>query len=94
MTIGAFLVFVGLWAGFVYSLIVDPTLPGQAWAWLRGLDAPVQAAVWVAILPMAVGLWAWVSTWPLPVGILLGLGIVAWSVAAMTRMLRLALTRR
>jgi hypothetical protein len=53
----------------------------------------MRIVVWVGILPIAVGLWAWVSAVPLPVAALVGMGIMAWSLASAVRVSRLVSSR-
>lgn len=91
--IGGFAVFVVLWAGLAYSLLVDPSLPDRVWAWLRGLETIPQAVVWIAILPIAVGLWAWTSSGPPLVVTLVVLGMVAWTLVAVGGLLRVVRSR-
>lgn len=89
MTVGAFVVFAMLWAGLAYAQLADRTLPGDAWTWLRALEPVPQVVVWIVVLPIAVGLWIWTSEWPPLVGALLGLVLVAWSVAGLSGVVRL-----
>lgn len=88
VAIGAFAVFVALWVGLAWSLLVDPSLPDEAWAWLRGLDTAPQVVAWIAVLPIGVGLWAWTSSWPPLVLVLVGLGMVAWTLVAVAGVVR------
>lgn len=82
VAVGAFGIFVVMWIGFAYALMVDPELLDEAWQWLRELPAPVQVVVWILILPIAVGLWIWESSWSPIVGLLLAAGMVGWTLVA------------
>jgi len=89
LTVGAFAVFVLMWAGFAYALAVDPAVLDDAWAWFQGLQMPLAVVVWIVFLPLVVGLWIWESTWPPLVGLALGLGMLAWTLASVSSTIRL-----
>jgi hypothetical protein len=82
IAVGAFAIFVVMWAGFAYALLVDPGILDRAWDWLSSLPAPVAVVVWVLILPIAIGLWIWQSSWSPLVGALLAIGMVGWTFVA------------
>lgn len=88
IAIAGFAVFVVLWVGLAYSMVVDASLPEEAWAWLRGLETVPQIVAWIAILPIAVGLWTWTSSWPPIVFALVGLGMVGWTLVAVAGVFR------
>jgi hypothetical protein len=93
LAVGASVVFIALWAGLAWALLVDPELPAAAWTWLRGLEPAVQVLAWLAILPIAVGLWAWTASWPPPVAVLVVLLLAAWTASAIDGTIRLLRAR-
>jgi len=86
--VGAFAMFILLWIGFAIVALGDPRAFDPTWQWLRGLPTPVAQVVWVAFLPLAVGLWIWETTWPPAVGLLLGAGMVCWTLVAVAGLVR------
>jgi len=86
--VGAFAMFVVLWAGFALALRGDRGFVDSTWQWLRGLPVPIQPIVWVVILPIAVGLWIYESTWSPTVGLLLAIGMVGWTLVAVAGLVR------
>jgi hypothetical protein len=60
--LGAFAIFVVLWLGFAFALVVDRGILDTVWQGLRGLAMPIQMVVWVVLLPITIGLWIWEST--------------------------------
>lgn len=86
--VGAFAMFVILWVGFAIALAGDHAFLDTTWHWLRALPTPIQGVIWVVFLPLAVGLWIWESTWPPIVGVLLAGGMVAWTLVAVSGLLR------
>jgi hypothetical protein len=80
--------FAVMWIGFAYALLVDPDLLDRAWEWFVDLPTPIAIVVWVLVLPIPVGLWIWHSSWPPVVGALLALGMVAWTVLAVSSLVR------
>jgi hypothetical protein len=83
VAVGASVVFLALWAGFAYTLFVDPDLPAAAWGWLQGLEPAGRVVAWIAILPIAIALWAWTAGWPPIVTLLVALLLAAWTASAL-----------
>ncbi len=77
-SVGAFVFFAVLWAGFAAALIWSQSSLDQTWAWIRDLPLILQGVVWLLFLPVVAGLWVWETTWPLAMWLLLvvGLGFV------------------
>ena len=75
ITIGAFIVFALLWAGFAAALIWSPGSLDQAWEWIRGLPLILQGVVTLLFLPVVAGLWVWETSWPLVVRLVLVAGL-------------------
>ena len=86
--IGAFAMFVIVWVGYAIALLGDRGFIDQSWEWLRSLPPPVQVIVWVVILPIAVGMWIFQSEWPTLAGVLLGMGMIAWTLVAVAGVVR------
>ena len=86
--IGAFAMFVIVWVGYAIALRGDRGSIDQSWEWLRGLPAPIQVIVWVVILPIAVGMWIFESEWTPTAGVLLGVGMIAWTLVAVAGVVR------
>jgi len=61
----AFGVFVGLWAGFAYALVASQGSLDATWAWIGELPLIVQVVVWLLFLPVVAALWVWETGWPL-----------------------------
>jgi hypothetical protein len=81
-------VFLVMWLGFAFALILDPAILDDAWEWLTGLPMPVSLIVWVLILPIGVGLWIWQGSWAPVVGASLAAGMVAWTIAGLAGLRR------
>ena len=64
MNIYAILIFVVLWVGFAFALVVNQEWLDLLWSWVRSLPLVVEIIVWVLFLPIMVGLWIWESSWP------------------------------
>ena len=88
--VGAFAMFVVLWIGYAIAFFGDPRAFDPTWQWLRSLPTPIAQVVWVVFLPLAVGLWIWETTWPPAVGLLLGAGMVCWTLVAVAGLVRAA----
>ena len=86
--VGAFAMFVIVWAGYAIALRGDRGFIDQSWEWLRSLPPPIQVTVWVVILPIAVGMWIFESEWPMTAGVLLGVGMIAWTLVAVAGVVR------
>jgi len=79
-------VFAVLWFGLLVVLVSDASLADDAWEWLQGLPALPQVVAWILALPIAVGLWAWQAGLSDLVRMLVGLGLVAWTLVAFTNL--------
>jgi hypothetical protein len=77
-----------LWVGFAIAQSGNRELPTQAWEWLRSLPAVPQIVVWILILPLAVGLWAWHSDLGQGPRIVVALGLVAWTILALSQLIQ------
>ncbi len=84
----AILVFALLWAGFAVALVVDREWLDLLWNWVQALPAIAEIVVWVLFLPIMVGLWTWESSWPALVSLLVFIGIVGWTLLAVTSFIR------
>jgi len=84
----AILVFALLWAGFAVALAVDREWLDLLWNWVQALPVVVEIMVWVLFLPIMVGLWIWESSWPAFVSLLVFIGIVGWTLLAVTSFIR------
>jgi len=58
------------------------------WNWVRALPSVAEIIVWVLFLPIMVGLWIWESSWPALVRLVGFAGIVAWTLLAVSGLLR------
>jgi hypothetical protein len=93
LPIGATLVFVALWIIVAVDVLTDSALPDDLWAWLTGLDLIAAIVAWVLFLPIGVYLWArqaGLDDWAMA---LVMLGLVAWTLLALSG-LRRGLWRR
>ena len=86
--VGAFAMFVVVWAGFAVAVRGDHAFLDTTWEWLRGLPAPVAVVLWIVVLPIAVGLWIRESSWTPLVGGLLAVGMIAWTLVAVAGLRR------
>ena len=81
-------IFVILWVGFITALVVNREWLDVLWNWAQALPIVARIIVWVLFLPILVGLWIWESTWSV-LGRLVGFaGIVAWTLLAVTSLIR------
>jgi hypothetical protein len=86
-------VFAVMWVGFALALISQPDSLDEAWQSLRGLPPVPQVAAWILFLPIAVGLWAWTSDLHPAVAAAVVVGLVLWTLAAVSGLIR-AVARR
>ena len=84
LSIYAIVIFVVLWVGFAFALVVNQEWLDLLWSWVRSLPLMVEIIVWVLFLPIMVGLWIWESSWPALVRLLGFAGIVAWTLVAVS----------
>ena len=81
-------IFLVLWVGFIAALVVNREWLDVLWNWAQALPIVARIIVWVLFLPILVGLWIWESTWSV-LGRLVGFaGIVAWTLLAVTSLIR------
>ena len=88
MSFYAILIFVVLWVGFAIALVVNREWLDILWNSVRELPLVAEIIVWVLFLPIMVGLWIWESSWPALVGLLGVAAIVAWTLLAVSSLLR------
>jgi hypothetical protein len=81
-------VFGVFWVGLAVDLSTRTGLIDDAWSWLSTLEPIPAALVWVLVLPIAVGLWAAHADLPPVVAGLVGLGIVLWTITALSSLVR------
>lgn len=81
-------IFVLLWAGAAYALLVQPALVDDAWAWLTGLPTVPAIVVWVAGLPIGIALWAVHADLAPILAVLVAVGLVVWTGLAVQGMFR------
>jgi hypothetical protein len=86
----AIVIFAMLWVGFAIALVVNREWLDLLWNWVRALPSVAEIIVWVLFLPIMVGLWIWESSWPALVRLLGFAGIVAWTLLAVSSLLRSA----
>jgi hypothetical protein len=84
LSIYAIVIFVVLWVGFAFALVVNQDWLDLLWSWVQSLPLVVEIIVWVLFLPIMVGLWIWESSWPALVRLLGFAGIVAWHLVAVS----------
>jgi len=88
MSIYANVIFAVLWVGFIIVMIADRAWLDLLWEWVQALPLLPRIVVWVLILPIMVGLWIWESSWS-TFGRLLGFtGIVAWTILALSSLIK------
>jgi len=88
ISIYAIVIFVVLWVGFAIALVVNREWLDLLWNWVRALPSVAEIIVWVLFLPITVGLWIWESSWPALVRLVGFAGIVAWTLLAVSGLLR------
>lgn len=88
ISIYAIVIFVVLWVGFAIALVVNREWLDLLWNWVRALPSVAEIIVWVLFLPIMVGLWIWESSWPALVRLVGFAGIVAWTLLAVSGLLR------
>lgn len=88
LTIYSLVVFVILWIGLAYTMIVNPALLDQLWNWVRALPLWQEIIVWVLLLPIMVGLWIWESSWPMIFRWLATAGLVGWTLLPISNLIK------
>jgi hypothetical protein len=88
LTVYANGIFAILWVGFVVALIVNPAWLDSLWSWVRELPLLAEILVWVLFLPITVGLWIWTAAGGTIVKLLGLAGIVGWTLAAISSLIR------
>jgi len=81
-------IFSVLWAGFAVGLATGGRILVDAWAWLSGLEPLAAVAAWILLLPIAIGLWAWNAVGSTLVTGAVGAGLVAWTLVAVSGLVR------
>ncbi len=81
-------VFVVLWVGAAYALLVDPGIVTEAWAWLTGLPILPAILAWILVLPIGVGLWAWQADLAPVLTAIVAIGLVLWTGLAASGLFR------
>ncbi|HSR31122.1 MAG TPA: hypothetical protein VLY63_11200 [Anaerolineae bacterium] len=84
----AIVIFVVLWVGFAIALVLNREWLDLLWNWVRALPSVAEIIVWVFFLPIMVGLWIWESSWPALVSLLALVGIIIWTLLAVSSFLR------
>ncbi|UCC54127.1 MAG: hypothetical protein JSV68_09165 [Anaerolineaceae bacterium] len=84
----AIVIFVMLWVGFAFALVVNRESLDLLWNWVRALPTVVEFLIWVLFLPIMAGLWVWESSWPALLRLLAFAGIVVWTLLAASSFLR------
>jgi hypothetical protein len=88
LTVGALVVFAFTWIYVAAAIFSDGTLLADTWAWLSGLQAIAAFLIWLALLPLVVFLWAWQADLePWVMGLVM-LGLVAWTLMALSGLWR------
>jgi hypothetical protein len=72
-------IFVLLWAGAAYALLVEPGLIDDAWAWLTGLSTVPAIIAWILGLPIGIALWVAQADLAPILTLAVGLGLLAWT---------------
>ena len=88
LSIYAIVIFAILWVGFAIALVVNREWMDLLWNWVQALPTVAEVIVWVLFLPIMVGLWIWESSWPALVGVLAFVGLVVWTLLAVSSFVR------
>jgi hypothetical protein len=84
----AIVIFAVLWVGFAIALLVNREWLDTLWNWVRALPSVAEISIWLLILPIMVGLWTWESSWPALAYLLAFVGIVVWTILAVSSFIR------
>lgn len=84
LTTYAITIFAILWVGFAVALVVNREWLDLLWDWVRALPVVARSLVWVVFLPVMVSLWIWQSSWPVFVRVLAFIGILGWTLLAVS----------
>jgi len=84
----AAVIFTILWVGFAVGVLTGGSLLVDAWAWLTALEPIAAVVAWILLLPIAVGLWAWNAAGSVLVIAVVGVGLVAWTLVAVSALLK------
>ena len=84
----AILIFAIMWGGFAVALVVNLEWLDLLWNWVRALPSAAEIIIWVSFLPIMVGLWIWESSWSTLVRLMAYVGIVVWTLSAVSSFLR------
>lgn len=88
LALWATVIFALLWAGLAMGLATGGGLFADSWAWLTGLEPLAAVLVWILTLPIAVALWAWNADLPQLAALAVAVGLIAWSLVAVSGVLR------
>lgn len=84
LSAGALAVFLVTWSAVVAAILGDGAILADTWAWLSSLEAIAAFVVWLALLPLVVFLWAWQADLQPWVMALVMLGLVTWTLMALS----------
>lgn len=77
-----------LWIGLAVGLATGGALFTDTWTWLTGLEPLAAVIAWILGLPIAVALWAWNADLPTLGAAAVAVGLVAWTLVAISGILR------
>lgn len=84
LAVGSLAVFAVTWLYVAAAVLSDGTFLADTWAWLSSLEAIAAFVVWLLLLPLVVFLWAWQADLaPWVMGLVM-LGLVAWTLVALS----------
>lgn len=87
-------VFVVLWSGAIVGWVTGGAIFADAWAWLSSLDTIAAVLAWILFLPIAVGLWAIDADLAPLAGAAIVAGLLVWTLAAASSLVRVLRRRR
>jgi hypothetical protein len=88
LAVYAAVAFALLWIGLGVGLATGGALFADTWTWLSGLEPLAAVVVWILALPIAIALWAWNADLPTLVAAVVAVGLVAWTLTAITGIVR------
>ena len=84
----AFVIFAMLWIGFAITLVGNRDWLDTVWIWVQTLPFVAEILIWLLFLPIMVGLWIWESSWPNHINLFALVGMIVWTLLAVTSFLR------
>ena len=84
----AVVIFTILWAGFAIALITDAEWPSILLDRVQALPTLVEILIWVLFLPIMMVLWIWEASWSTCVTVLAFIGIVVWTILAISSFMK------